>query len=241
MGAKQDSSKLGLLLIDKGWITEKQLKRALECQQSSEKRLGEVLVEMEMITTRQLKKVLRRQCWLRSVVASIVMAAAPVCPVLANEKNTDVEYNDNVDFAWENDVLAGSDYIPGVQQTHRFSADENFTLGFRHQFSSGAGLELSVTSSNINFDNGLSSFSPQISLFSSARLKLHPANTTSQLQTRHRSDRYKNSIPAIYRLTLKGYSLYERSNNKIEAWGLNRVKGKQYKDYELMFSVTKHF
>ena len=168
------------------------------------------------------------------------MAAVPVCPVLANEKTTDIKYTDNGNFDWEIDGVDNSEQIPLVNG--QFKSNENFTLGLSHQFSLGAGLELRVSGASINFaDSKTSLLSPQISLFSSGNYKRQHANNLYQSQTKHRSDRYKNTIPAIYRLTLKGYSLYERSDRKSEAWGLNRVKDKQFKDYELMFSVTKNF
>ena len=83
---------------------------------------------------------------------------------------------------------------------------------------------------------------PQITLFSSRannskEFKL-PVNSSSKLA---RNDRYKNTIPAIFRLTLKGYSIMEHSNNQTLAWTLNKVDNKDLRKPELMFSFTKKF
>lgn len=86
-------------------------------------------------------------------------------------------------------------------------------------------------------------FRPEISLFT----------TNHELKTYHlgeqysvdsivrRQDRYKNSIPAIFRMTLKGYSVVEYSNQKTDTWSLNKIENKAFRKPEIMFSVTKHF
>lgn len=56
-----------------------------------------------------------------------------------------------------------------------------------------------------------------------------------------RSDRYKNSVPAVFRITLKGYSIMEHSNNRTDTWTLNKIKGRALRKPEIMFSLTKRF
>lgn len=56
-----------------------------------------------------------------------------------------------------------------------------------------------------------------------------------------RSDRYKNSVPAVFRITLKGYSIMEHSNNRTHTWTLNKIKGRALRKPEIMFSLTKRF
>ena len=81
---------------------------------------------------------------------------------------------------------------------------------------------------------------PEISLFSSESPSSANLAVNSNVKS-VRFDRYKNTIPAIYRLTLKGYSVMEHSNNKTDVWTLNKVKNKAYRKPEIMFSVTKRF
>lgn len=81
---------------------------------------------------------------------------------------------------------------------------------------------------------------PQITLFSSSSTNLKPQSLNATTKS-IRSDRYKNTIPAIYRLTLKGYSIMEHSDNQTLAWTLNKVDNKELRKPQLMLSFTKNF
>ena len=86
-------------------------------------------------------------------------------------------------------------------------------------------------------------FNPEISLFVSGR----GANQDErqgffkQQAISGKHNRYKNTIPAVYRLTLKGYSILEYSDYQTNTWGLNKVKDEFFKKPQIMFSFSKQF
>lgn len=86
---------------------------------------------------------------------------------------------------------------------------------------------------------------PEISIFSSSKRDYSQysldVNTPLSLRKSSRSDRYKNTIPAVFRVTVKGYSIMEHSNKKTDTWTLNKMSGKAFRKPEIMFSVTKRF
>ncbi len=69
-------SRLGLLLIKKGLITEQQLDDALKVQLTTGKRLGEALIELGMLSERQLQKALKKQSRHRFMAAMMAMIVA---------------------------------------------------------------------------------------------------------------------------------------------------------------------
>lgn len=71
-------SRLGLLLIRKGLLTEQQLDNALKIQLQTGQRLGEVLVEQGLLTERQLNKALKKQSRYRFVAAFMAMILGPL-------------------------------------------------------------------------------------------------------------------------------------------------------------------
>jgi len=71
-------SRLGLLLIRKGLLTEQQLDDALKIQLKTGQRLGEVLVEQGLLTERQLTKALKKQSRYRFVAAFMAMVLGPM-------------------------------------------------------------------------------------------------------------------------------------------------------------------
>ena len=83
-------------------------------------------------------------------------------------------------------------------------------------------------------------FRPEISLFTSAEASKISTSSLSAAQ-RGKSNRYKNTIPAVYRLTLKGYSIMEYSNNVAQTWSLDKVSNRSISKPTIMFSVTKQF
>ena len=82
---------------------------------------------------------------------------------------------------------------------------------------------------------------PQITLFSSAPESSIGYQPSGENLKPVRYDRYKDTIPLVYRLTLKGYSIMEYSNNQTDVWSLDKVKDKLFKNPEILFSVTKSF
>ena len=82
-------SRLGLLLIRKGLLTEQQLDEALKIQLRTSQRLGEVLVEQGLVTERQLSKALKKQSRYRLVAAFMAMILGPMSfGAFASQSNT---------------------------------------------------------------------------------------------------------------------------------------------------------
>ena len=235
----QDSSRLGRLVVAKGWINDEQLEQALSYQQNNDCKFGESLVQLGFINHKQLKKVLSKQRWVRSLVAGAVMVSSPICPVLASESN-----DGNRFFIEADQSNLQDDNFQAMNSSPVASAKTGYQLGIRHRFSARSMVEFSMGRAETPQQYGHASSLP----LSQKRLlnvspdnAAHSVNAAISLKKQIRSDRYKNTIPAIYRLTLKGYSIYEAKGNKIHYWNLNRVKNKSIKKYEVMFSVTKHF
>tara|TARA_R110002072_G_scaffold303087_1_gene493088 strand:+ start:15055 stop:15852 length:798 start_codon:yes stop_codon:yes gene_type:complete len=76
-------SRLGRLLINRGYISEEQLDEALKLQASEKIMLGEVLIAKGWITDKDLKRTLKHQSRYRYTAAFIALAAAPFQPMLA--------------------------------------------------------------------------------------------------------------------------------------------------------------
>lgn len=85
-------SRLGLLLVKKGLLTEKQLDDALKVQLTSGLRLGEVLISQGLLTERQLQKALKKQNRHRFLAAIIAMILGPLSMgAFANQSNQNQE------------------------------------------------------------------------------------------------------------------------------------------------------
>lgn len=76
-------SRLGRLLVNRGYITEAQLDEALTLQATQKLMLGEVLLAQGWITEKDLQRTLKRQSRYRYTAAFVAMAAAPFQPMLA--------------------------------------------------------------------------------------------------------------------------------------------------------------
>ena len=76
-------SRLGRLLVNRGYITENQLDEALIAQGQENKLLGEVLVERGWITEKELKRTLGHQKRYRFAATVATMVAAPLQPMMA--------------------------------------------------------------------------------------------------------------------------------------------------------------
>ena len=109
------------------------------------------------------------------------------------------------------------------------------------------GIEVSLTSQRdyqsyrTDSSDNETQFRPEISLFTSKKNQPKLLKAFKQNVVKGKSNRYKNTIPAVYRLTLKGYSIMEYSNSKTDTWSLNRVKDKTIRKPAIMFSITKEF
>jgi len=76
-------SRLGRLLVNRGYITEDQLDSALIAQAEQGKMLGEVLIDQGLITRKELQRTLKQQKRYRYTAAFVAMVAAPLQPMMA--------------------------------------------------------------------------------------------------------------------------------------------------------------
>jgi len=120
-------------------------------------------------------------------------------------------------------------------------------VGISKEFSFG-GIELRLSNYKYNQFHADSKLTPEISLFtsfeSSTRSPLDLMDKKYQAKNhldKSTSNRYKNTIPMIYKVTLKGYSIMEYSNYQADTWSLNKSDIKAFRKPEIMFSLTKYF
>lgn len=76
-------SRLGRLLVNRGYISEQQLSDALIKQAEDGVLLGEVLLAQGLITESNLKRVLKHQKRYRYTAAAVALVAAPFQPMIA--------------------------------------------------------------------------------------------------------------------------------------------------------------
>ncbi|KPQ01726.1 pilus assembly protein PilB [Marinobacter sp. HL-58] len=79
----EEKSRLGRLLINRGYLSESQLDEGLRLQQETGQRLGEVFVQCGWITERELHRVLRHQSRYRNAAALVTMAVLPFQPLVS--------------------------------------------------------------------------------------------------------------------------------------------------------------
>lgn len=78
----EEKSRLGRLLVNRGYVSEGQLEEGLRVQRESGTRLGEVFVTAGWITERELGRVLKHQSRYRNAAAMVTMAALPFQPLV---------------------------------------------------------------------------------------------------------------------------------------------------------------
>ncbi|MFE8069678.1 pilus assembly protein PilB [Marinobacteraceae bacterium S3BR75-40.1] len=83
-----EKSRLGRLLVNRGYITEGQLQEALSIQRSKGERLGEILIASGVISARDLKRTLKHQQRYRYAAAFAAMATAPLQPLVTFAAST---------------------------------------------------------------------------------------------------------------------------------------------------------
>ncbi len=78
-----DKSRLGRLLVNRGYITEQQLDDALSQQRATGQKLGEVLICQKLITERDLDRTLKHQKRHRMTAAFVAMIVTPLQPAVS--------------------------------------------------------------------------------------------------------------------------------------------------------------
>lgn len=83
-GKKQmDKSRLGRLLVNRGYITDHQLEKALVAQRNAGLMLGEYLIQQGVINEKDLERTLKHQTRHRYAAALVAMVVTPLQPMVA--------------------------------------------------------------------------------------------------------------------------------------------------------------
>ncbi len=80
----EEKSRLGRLLINRGYLSEGQLEEGLRAQRETGQRLGEVLIAAGWISERELHRVLKHQSRYRNAAALVTMVTLPFQPPLVS-------------------------------------------------------------------------------------------------------------------------------------------------------------
>lgn len=79
----EEKSRLGRLLVNRGYLSSLQLEEGLRLQQDTGQRLGEVLIQAGWISERELFRVLKQQSRYRNAAAVITMVTLPLQPLVS--------------------------------------------------------------------------------------------------------------------------------------------------------------
>lgn len=79
----QEKSRLGRLLVNRGYISDAQLDEGLCLQRETGQRLGEVLVQAGWVSEKELHRVLKHQSRYRSAAALVAVVALPFQPLIS--------------------------------------------------------------------------------------------------------------------------------------------------------------
>lgn len=246
-----EKSRLGRLLLNSQLIDESRLEQALNYQKKRNIKLGTALLELNLITRRQLNNALRRQNWTRNIAAAIALACTPFSSVFASENHAasiQVEQEPSPDIStsllsrqYNTDLYFTPRELDEESREFYYSSDQEEPISLNTDFSKRSGLKLSIVrSSNFHNNNEVDyRYDPQISLFK------YSSKPTSSNFSSPRSgkglNRYRNTEPAVFMLTLKGRCLLENSGAETTMWSLDRAKKGVQRKAELMFSITKQF
>jgi len=172
------------------------------------------------------------------VLIIVVMAALKFfqCNAQDDIQNSAFRFSE-AEFAENYSLDANDSPVLKVSKSTHFGK-----LQFSLQYHSGDNVD-----NTLYPQSGFASFeqvglTPQLTLFTTEQPASYRNHSTPLKHNKVvRYDRYQNTIPAVFRLTLKGYSIMEHSNNQTDVWTLNKVKNKDLRRPEIMFSVTKRF
>lgn len=83
----EEKSRLGRLLVNRGYLSSLQLDEGLRLQRETGQRLGEVLIQAGWITERELSRVLKQQTRYRKAAAVFTMVTLPLQPLVSFAAN----------------------------------------------------------------------------------------------------------------------------------------------------------
>lgn len=87
----EEKSRLGRLLINRGYLTEGQLEEGLCSQRESGLRLGEVFIQSGWITEKELNRVLKHQSRYRNAAALVTVVTLPLQPLVSFAASNNVD------------------------------------------------------------------------------------------------------------------------------------------------------
>jgi hypothetical protein len=79
----EEKSRLGRLLINRGYLTEDQLKEGLGRQRETGQRLGEIFVQSGWVTEKELVRILKHQTRYRNAAALFTVVTLPLQPLVS--------------------------------------------------------------------------------------------------------------------------------------------------------------
>ena len=121
-----EKSRLGRLLVNRGYITERQLDAALAEQRASGVKLGEILIAQGLITEKDLNRTLKHQSRYRYAAAFVAVVVTPIQPLVAFAASPVVQAGSNAEIQIDkarskglqplDDVEMSSIAAQGIQQ-----------------------------------------------------------------------------------------------------------------------------
>ncbi|WP_336368226.1 pilus assembly protein PilB [Marinobacter sp. C2H3] len=79
----EEKSRLGKLLVNRGYLSEQQVEEGLSRQRETGQRLGEILIQAGWLTERELHRVLRHQSRYRHAAALVTVVTLPFQPLVS--------------------------------------------------------------------------------------------------------------------------------------------------------------
>lgn len=79
----EEKSRLGRLLVNRGYLSDSQLEEGLKAQRETGQRLGEVLIQAGWISEKELHRVLKHQSRYRNAAALVTMVTLPFQPMVS--------------------------------------------------------------------------------------------------------------------------------------------------------------
>lgn len=107
----EEKSRLGRLLVGRGYLSEAQLDEGLRLQRQSGEKLGEILIQSGWITHRDLNRVLKQQNRYRKAAALVTVVAVPFQP-LVSMAATNNAGNASQDLQQAGEMFSNSGFAP---------------------------------------------------------------------------------------------------------------------------------
>lgn len=137
MVENKENSRIGNVLIKKGWLNSEQLEQALLLQRQTSRRLGESLIQLGYINQKQLRKALNQQTWSRSSIAGVMLAASQLFISACGGGGSDAQVNTEVSQGGQSNPGPVTNNAPSLNITSP-SSGASFSDGQEITFSATA-------------------------------------------------------------------------------------------------------